>query len=297
LINRGLIEAPFTFVHLETQMGPCFKSEPEQGVIPPGETQTVQVFCDATVVGHLEEDLQFNVAGCPIPVIIKVEGDVCPPDIEFSGDNLDFCDVSFGFPKTLSIRLTNKSPGYFKFRLRVTGDGRGHAVSSYELITNDADPAWRKGVQCVVEPQEFTMNPSEAFMHPFGYRDIQVTLCSNTIMEYYRQLVVDVERVGEAVASVTVTARCLVAKLEVYPNILWYEDICYLNEPYEKKFLIMNNTHLYGCYGLIPQKRKEGTPVFYSSRKPCGVVEPFSIAELPITLESQRVGKQSTRVM
>lgn len=35
----------------------------------------------------------------------------------------------------------------------------------------------------------------------------QVTLCSNTVMEYYRYILVDVEGIGEGLLAVNVTAR------------------------------------------------------------------------------------------
>lgn len=35
----------------------------------------------------------------------------------------------------------------------------------------------------------------------------QVTLCSNTVMEFCRRLLVDVEGIGKGVASLTITAR------------------------------------------------------------------------------------------
>ncbi|XP_031977973.1 hydrocephalus-inducing protein-like [Corvus moneduloides] len=124
----------------------------------------------------------------------------------------------------------------------------------------------------------------------------QVTLCSNTVMEYYQYILVDVEGIGEGVLALTVMGRCIVPKLTAYPYILCYDE-CHLKEPYERKFLVVNNSHIPGCYGLIAQKREEDTPVFYSSSKPCGIVQPFSVAEIPVTIEAQKLGKYDTSVL
>lgn len=37
--------------------------------------------------------------------------------------------------------------------------------------------------------------------------------------------------------------------------------------------------------------------MFYSSSKPCGIVQPFSIAEIPVTIEAQKLGKYDTDVL
>ncbi|KAM7020631.1 hydrocephalus-inducing protein-like isoform 3-T3 [Acridotheres tristis] len=74
-------------------------------------------------------------------------------------------------------------------------------------------------------------------------------------------------------------------------------DECRLKVPYERKFLVVNDTHLPGCYGLVPQKRMEDTPVFYSSPQPCGIVQPHSIAEIPVVLEVQTLGEHRSSVV
>ncbi|XP_041883690.1 hydrocephalus-inducing protein-like [Corvus kubaryi] len=80
----------------------------------------------------------------------------------------------------------------------------------------------------------------------------QVTLCSNTVMECYQYILVDVEGIGEGVLALTVMGRCIVPKLTAYPYILCYDE-CHPKEPYERKFLVVNNSHIPGCYGLIAQ--------------------------------------------
>lgn len=37
--------------------------------------------------------------------------------------------------------------------------------------------------------------------------------------------------------------------------------------------------------------------MFYSSPAPCGIVRPFSMAEIPVIIEAQKVGKYSTNVL
>ncbi|NXH42177.1 HYDIN protein, partial [Dicaeum eximium] len=201
-----------------------------------------------------------------------------------------------GFPYTKTCRLTNASPVPLTFKLRMSDDGTQPAVSSFDQIRKDSDPSWRKGIHFYVEPREFTMNPSQGTILPQGHQDIEVTLCSNTVMEFSRKMLVDLEGIGKGMSALPIMARCLVPELQVCPQILLYDE-CHLKVPYERKFLIVNNSNLPGCYGLIPQKRKENSPVFYSSPKPCGIVKPHSTAEIPVIIEVQTLGEHRTEVL
>nr|XP_030138280.3 hydrocephalus-inducing protein [Taeniopygia guttata]XP_030138282.3 hydrocephalus-inducing protein [Taeniopygia guttata]XP_041574528.1 hydrocephalus-inducing protein [Taeniopygia guttata] len=296
LINQGAINAPFTYSPSTANVGFCFKFAPEEGIITPGGIQTIQISFSPTVLGTFEEEFQFSVAGSPVPAILTIKGNVTQPTLRFDLDELSFGDISFGFPYTQSCRLTNASPVPVTFKLRMSDDGTQPAVNVFDQIRSDSDPSWREGIRFFVEPREFTMNPSQGTILPQGHQDIEVTLCSNTVMDFYRKMLVDLEGVGKGVASLVITARCLVPELQVYPQILLYDE-CQLKVPYQRKFLIANNTDLPGCYGLIPQKRKEDSPVFYSSHKPCGIVYPHSIAEIPVTIEVQTLGKHDTDVL
>ncbi|NXA71691.1 HYDIN protein, partial [Thryothorus ludovicianus] len=296
LINKGAIHALFTFIPSTSKVGRCFKFAPEEGVIAPGGIQTIQISFSTTILGKLEEEFQFSVAGSPKSVILRIKAVVTGPTLRFNVSELNFGDVSFGFPYTKTCRLINTSPVPLTFKLRMSYDGTQPAVSSFDQIRNDSDPSWRKGIHFYLEPREFTMNPSQGTIQPQECQDIEVTLCSNTVMEFYRRMLVDLEGIGYGVASVIIMARCLVPELKVHPQILLFEK-CHLKVPYEKKFLVVNSTKLPGCYGLVPQKHREGATVFYSSTKPCGIVPPYSVAEIPVTVEVQALGRHNTLVL
>ncbi|XP_064262739.1 hydrocephalus-inducing protein-like [Passer domesticus] len=296
LINQGALDAPFSCIPSATKVGLGFKLAPQEGIIAAGGSQTLQISFSATVLGRFEEEFRFSVAGSPTPAILTIRGSVTGPSLHFDLPELDFGDISFGFPYTQRCRLTNSSPVPVTFQLRMSFDGTQPAVDSVDQIRCHSDPAWRKGVHLYVEPREFTITPSQGTILPQGHQDIQVTLCSNSVMEFYRKMLVDLEGFGKGVASLVITARCLVPKLQVFPHVLQYDE-CLLKVPYEKKFLIRNPSHLPGCYGLIEQKRKEDSAVLYSSPKPCGIVQPHSTAEIPVLVEVQALGTHRTNVL
>nr|XP_054509112.1 hydrocephalus-inducing protein-like [Agelaius phoeniceus] len=276
LMNQGALDAPFTRIPSGSNVGLCFKFAPEEGIIAAGGSQSVQISFSATVLGSFEEEFQFSVAGSPRPAILTIKGSVTGPNLHFDLPELDFGDISFGFPYTRRCRLTNSSPVPLTFQLRMSDDGTQPAVDSVDQIRRDTDPAWRKGIHFYVEPREFTMNPSQGTILPQGHQDIEVTLCSNTVMEFYRRMLVDLEGIGRGVATLIITARCLVPELQVSPQVLLYDE-CHLKVPYERKLIIRNPSHLPGCYGLIPQ--------------------PQSTAEIPVVVEVQALGTHRTNVV
>ncbi|KAM3664992.1 hydrocephalus-inducing protein homolog [Ammospiza maritima maritima] len=268
LINTGALDAPFIYIPSTTNVGSCFKFEPEEGIIAAGGSQTIQIAFSATVLGSFEE-----------------EGSVTVPSLEFDVDEINFGEISFESLLELAVRcrLTNSSPVPVTFQLRMSDDGTQPAVDSLDQIRREAEEL-RKNL-------------------PFLYHETRtggyytwVTLCSNSVVDFYRRMLVDLEGFGKGVTALVITARCLVPELRVYPEILLYDE-CHLNVPYERKFLIANDTDFPGCYGLIPQECKEDSPVLYSSPKPCGIVQPHSFAEVPVIIEVQTLDKHRTDIL
>ncbi|NXV69363.1 HYDIN protein, partial [Molothrus ater] len=293
LMNQGALDAPFTCIPSATKVGFCFKFAPEEGIIAAGGSQSVQISFSATVLGSFEEEFQFSVAGSPVPAILTIKGSVTAPSLHFDLPELDFGN---SFPYTQRCRLTNSSPVPLTFQLRMLDDGTQPALDSMDQIRRDTDLAWRKGIHFYVEPREFTMNPSQGTILPQGHQDIEVTLCSNMVMEFYQRMLVDLEGIGKGVATLIITARCLVLELQLSPQVLLYDE-CHLKVPYDRKILIRNPKHLPGCDRLIPQKRKEDSAVLYSSPKPCGTVQPQSTAEIPVVGAVQALGTHRSNIV
>ncbi|NWV67071.1 HYDIN protein, partial [Malurus elegans] len=292
LINKGPIEAPFDIISGKTNVGKEFKFVPEQGVVAVGEAETIRIFFRANIARQMAERYLFCMTGCPKPERLIIRGCVMEPAFAVSEKDLHYGNISFGFPKTKKFYVTSLNPVSVKFKFRMSEDGSQPSVHSTEQIADNTHPSWTKGPQFQGGPQEFKITPSEGIIHPQARMLVQVTVCSNTVTEYNRLLFLDAVDIRDAVADVVITARCDFPRLRVFPTILWY-DKCRLNEPYEKTLSIVNATLLHGCYALLPQERKEGTPVFYSSTKPCGIVPPYTIGKIPLTIKVQALGAQN----
>ncbi|XP_059340043.1 hydrocephalus-inducing protein homolog [Ammospiza nelsoni] len=217
LMNQGAIDAPFTCLPSATNLGLLFKFAPEEGIIAAGPCAEHTGLCWLETPGALSpgfvppshDSRTFAMPLTePLPALSSAcRGSVTAPSLHFDLAELDFGDISFGFPYTQRCRLTNSSAVPLTFQLLMSDDGTQPAVDSVDQIRRDTDLAWSKGIHFRVEPREFTINPSGGTILPQGHRDIEVTLCSNTVMEFYRRLLVDLEGIGKGVASLIITAR------------------------------------------------------------------------------------------
>ncbi|CAM9155734.1 unnamed protein product [Bubo scandiacus] len=294
LFNKGAIDAVFNLVPPATALGSCFTFLPQEGIILPDGLQVIRISFSSTILGEFTEEFRFSVNGSPEPVTLTIRGCVIGPTFHFDVPALHFGDVSFGFPHTLSCRLTNTSLVPLTFNLRIPGDGLGEpSVSSSVQMSDNTRLLRRKGAQPRLRPTEFTIKPRRGTIRPLGFLDIQVTLCSNTVKSYELALVVDVCGVGKAVSALLLTARCMVPPLRVLNPVVMFGR-CFLKFPYQQMLTLVNDSDLPGCYRVLPQEHKEGASVWYSSPVPWGIVQPRSSVEVPLTLEARVTGEQDT---
>ncbi|KFV66119.1 Hydrocephalus-inducing protein, partial [Dryobates pubescens] len=251
LLNRGPIEASFSLVPPATALGSCFTFLPWQGLLLPGGVQVIQISFSSPSLGHFTEEFRFHVEGSPEPVTLTIRGCVTAPTFHFDVPGLHFGEVSFGFPLSLSCRLTNSSPVPMAFALRVPGDGAAEpSVPSAALLLEHSHPAWGRRAQGRL--REFSISPCRGTIRPLSSQDIQVTLCSNTVGPYELALVLDVDGVGQELFSLPLTARCVVPALSVPSPVVPFGR-CYLQLPARRLLTLVNDSDLPGCYGLLPQ--------------------------------------------
>ncbi|XP_067327017.1 hydrocephalus-inducing protein homolog [Anolis sagrei] len=298
LSNEGAIDGLFNLTWPATALGSSFAFRPSEGIIEPGNHQAIHATFSSTVLGHFCEEFKFNVNGSPQPVSLVIRGCVIGPTFHFDVPSLSFGDVSFGFPHSLSCCLSNTSLVPLTFNLRVPGDGTGEpSVTSRDQASDIFRPSWRRKAGLGgPKPKEFAISPSHGTIRPQGAMDIQVTLCSNTVKSYETALVVDVKGSGEDVLALPITARCLTPPLRLADPTLNFGH-CFLRFPYQRMATLVNDTNLFGCYGLLPQKPTESPAILHSSPEPCGIVYPHSTVEIPLTLEVQQRGRQEVTAL
>nr|XP_004659621.2 hydrocephalus-inducing protein homolog [Jaculus jaculus] len=296
LSNKGSIDALFNVIPPTSALGACFIFSPKEGIIEPSEFQAVQISFSSAILGHFEEEFLIDVNGSPEPVKLTIKGCVIGPTFHFNVPALHFGDVSYGFPHTLMCSLNNTSLVPMTFKLHVRGDGCGpKSIPSYGQDSESRKQSWINAEIPTTKPKEFTITPNCGTIRAQGFSAIKVTLCSNTVQKYELALVVDVVGIGEEVLALLITARCVVPTLHLVTKEVDFGR-CFLKYPYEKMIQLVNNDDLPGCYKVLPQVRENTPAVLISSPKPCGVISPHSIINIPLDLETQVIGEHSSMV-
>ncbi|XP_027128846.1 hydrocephalus-inducing protein homolog isoform X3 [Larimichthys crocea] len=292
LCNRGLIDAPFKLSTPNTTFGRCFSLSPEEGLVPTGASQIVEVTFHTRILGTFSEDLLLTVTGQPEPLTLTFRGCVIGPTFDFNVSDLNFGDVGFGFPKTLSCSLFNSSYVPMTFALRVLGDGLGSPSVTWEQLSNGSKHNWQVSAarDLYARPAEFTIRPATGSVRSMSDITIKVTLCANTVRRYRLALVVDVEGVGEEIRTLPINARCVVPDVMVESTVLNFER-CFLDYPYEQQVRLHNTSPLPACYSVLSEEDEESLSLQCGSSKPRGVIPPHSSEVLPVFLVAKAIGR------
>uniref|UniRef100_A0A8D0G7T0 HYDIN/VesB/CFA65-like Ig-like domain-containing protein n=1 Tax=Sphenodon punctatus TaxID=8508 RepID=A0A8D0G7T0_SPHPU len=180
LSNKGAIDALFNLIPPATALGSCFTFEPKEGIIEPGGVQAIQITFSSTILGEFMEEFRVSVNGSPKPVSLTIRGCVIGPTFHFNVPSLNFGNISFGFPRTLSCCLSNTSLVPMTFNLRIPSDGPGDvSISSYIQSLDITRTSWRKQDQVSAKSKEFSITPSHGSIRSQGLMDIQVCWCAS----------------------------------------------------------------------------------------------------------------------
>ncbi|KAL6479129.1 hypothetical protein MHYP_G00125620 [Metynnis hypsauchen] len=293
--NKGLIDAPYRLVPPSTAMGLCFSFNPTEGVVPPGACHALEVRFSSDKLGTFSEEFHFSVVGNPQPLSLTFRGCVMGPMFHFNVPELNFGEVSFGFPNMLTCWLSNTSLVSMSFGLRIPGDGmERHSVTSMEQVSQLDRNEWRPADKLSGRPREFKVTPSAGTIRAQSQIDIQVTLCSNTVQQYALALVVDVQGVGEEVLALPIRARCVVPEVRLQSSVLQFQH-CFVGYPYQQSVKLINDTDLPACYGLLAQEYEENPSLLCSSPHPRGVIQPYSTEQIPLVLQAKTLGQLQLR--
>ncbi|XP_047451812.1 hydrocephalus-inducing protein homolog [Mugil cephalus] len=291
--NKGLIDAPFKLSSPDTTFGRCFSFSLEEGVVPSGGCQIVEVTFHSRILGTFSEDLRLIVTGQPQPLTLTFRGCVIGPTFHFNVSELNFGDVAFGFPLTSICTLFNTSFVPMTFALRVLGDGLGSpSVNSAKQASDVSRKNWHGHTagDLHARPMEFTVIPAAGSVRAMSDVTIKVVLCSNTVKRYRLALVVDVEGVGKEIMTLPINARCVVPEIVVEPPLLNFER-CFLDYPYKQQVRLTNPSNLPACYGMLDQEDEENPFLLFGSPVPRGLILPGTSEELPVLLLAKAVGR------
>eukprot|EP00951_Prasinocladus_malaysianus_P003894 scaffold27553_cov35-Prasinocladus_malaysianus.AAC.1 len=249
----------------DTDFGSKFTFEPDQGVLAPGEMQSIRVKLLSDILGPFNEVFFWNIKGSATDLSLQFRGRVAGPEFEFSPDAVDFGLVGFGFRYTQEFTLANVSEIPFDFRLRVPQDS--------------------------VNSPEFQMLPSAGRILPGRRLTVAVELCSETVRKYDGfGVVLDVPGVGDELATLPILAECCVPKLGIVNRVIDFGR-CYLRYPYKQVLTVTNDSKLPARFEVLPQDDKSAVLAQYKATPASAGIPAQGDHSIEFDLNAERLGR------
>ncbi|XP_078068145.1 hydrocephalus-inducing protein-like [Mustelus asterias] len=183
ITNIGEIPAVYTRIPSRNPLGSCFCFNPNEGTLLPGGYQMMAVTFHASFLGDFIADLFISVQGSSEVVQVTFKGCVIGPTFHFNVPVLNFGEVSFGFPKTISCCLINTSLVPMAVKLRIPGDGIGEiSRTSFSQATERRSVNSWANIESDITLKEFTINPRFDVIQSHIGKEIQfLGSCSNEL--------------------------------------------------------------------------------------------------------------------
>mmetsp|Transcript_3107 Transcript_3107/g.11897 ORF Transcript_3107/g.11897 Transcript_3107/m.11897 type:complete len:4490 (-) Transcript_3107:1724-15193(-) len=263
LENRGKIDADFNLLPSHSLFSSAFNFSPSQGTIHAGEVQLIKIQFLSDLIGEFSESFQWQISGSTEKRTLHFSGRVIGPSFAFNCSEIDFGTVSYNFVNTEYIDLSNTSEIPMKFKLRIPEDGS-------------------------LMRREFDIVPHNGTILPHATKQIKVELLSNSLKEYKAHLVLDIEDVGQELASIPISAQCVVPEVMLSSGNINFGD-CFITYPYHQHMELSNSTSQPAKYEIVlPPENKEKVELNVDHLK--GVVPSNSSHKIKISLNCSTPG-------
>ena len=124
--NTGEIDCHWKLIPYETPFGAKFSFSKSEGTLGVKERyqDKIKVTFLSDILGEFSETFRFALEGSSEMLTLTFKGHVVAPTFKFSDEIIDFGRVSYKFPVTRTVYLTNTSEVDINYSIRVPGDGR-----------------------------------------------------------------------------------------------------------------------------------------------------------------------------
>jgi hydrocephalus-inducing protein len=107
------------------------------------------------------------------------------------------------------------------------------------------------------DARELSISPAAATIPPHGKQVVSLEWMSTMVQQYEVNLIMDLPGIQTGAASLVVKGECAVPKISLLDQVLSFGD-CFLDYPYEKSFVLLNDSKLPGKFEILSQVREGG---------------------------------------
>ncbi|CAK9097734.1 Hydrocephalus-inducing protein (Protein Hy-3) [Durusdinium trenchii] len=250
LINQGDIDVEFRLVPNSSPFGSIFSFMPSDGRLEVGGECTIVVEVCPDLLGEFQETFYWELIGSTSKIGLSFRGHSVSPTFHFDLDRISFGVVSYGFLNSKTLTLTNTSEAF----------------------------------------REFDVIPPKGTLLPNCAQKVQIDFVSMNVKSYDLCLVVDLDGVGQELASIPIQARCAVPQVALEPaEHVDYGDI-FIRYPSHQTMVLNNTSALPAKFQIMPQEETTRAIAEFEPDQSFGSVPPASSHVLTFTLTSQVIG-------
>lgn len=258
-------DVEFRLVPNPSPFGSIFSFMPSDGCLEVGGECTIVVEVCPDLLGEFQEVFYWELVGSTSKIGLSFRGHSVSPTFHFDLDRISFGVVSYGFLNSKTLTLTNTSEVPMRFALRIPGDGR-------------------------FTQREFDVIPPKGTLLPNCAQKVQIDFVSMNVKSYDLCLVVDLDGVGQELASIPIQARCAVPQVALEPaEHVHYGDI-FIRYPSHQTIVLNNTSALPAKFQILPQDDTTRAIAEFEPDQSFGSVPPASSHVLTFTLTSQVIG-------
>lgn len=266
LINQGDIAVNFQLTSNSSPFGSRFNFTPSHSRLEVGSSVSITVEFCPDLLGEFHETFYWDLVGSASSIPLTFRGHSVAPTFHFDVDRISFGVVSYGFLNSKALTLSNTSEVPMRFALRIPGDGR-------------------------FLQKEFDVIPPRGMLLPSCSQKVQIDFISVNVKTYDLCLVVDLEGVGQELASIPIQARCAVPTVSFEPHdMLEYGDV-FLRYPAHQALVLHNTSALPAKFQILPQDEQTKMLAEYEPDQVQGSVPAASSHVVTLTLTSKKIGQ------
>ncbi|KAI6660485.1 hypothetical protein LOD99_14069 [Oopsacas minuta] len=284
--NKGYISGEYSLIRpsVQTPIASSFNFTPSQGVLQPGDVQTIQISFTYPQEHHnkFSEEFVWEVTGASVPLKLTITGTVTKPTFILSHDELNFGIIAYGFPVELALTITNTSSVQIDCKLHVPQDGE-----VTQEMTSLRHP-------CIYALKEFIITPDICNIPSGQEHAVTVEFSPQSVKNYNVRMLLDIVGVSDAVCSIPILAHVRVPTIIPSTRMLNCSN-CFVGHTFCRELQLINDDDFAACYSL-EEVIDPSDILLVKSTEVEGVVPANSTVTLPIELQANCIGDNTSFV-
>lgn len=230
--NSGSIPGIISFLKCESQFGNILKVKGQSSLfLEPFNHGAFAMQFQCTNEGHFIDLVKYRITQSNQILSFTLVGNALNPSLKFAVTEINFEQVSLGYPATKNVELYNPTDIVMPYTVFMNHDGVDPIVTCAEYFTQ----------KCRIhsDPQEYSLKPTSGYALPSSTTTIEITLTPNIIRIKRLELIVEVFESKHCRTIIPVSHIAVIPEIVSIPAEI-HIRFCFINYPANRTMKIKN---------------------------------------------------------